>query len=164
MYNAIKELRLKVSHALREYPELHDDEDLKIDTLEGLTDIKEILALVVQRALEARSMVAAIQVRAKMLDERKSRFQRQDAFWTEVLFDILQTAETNKVELPEATISIAKGRQGVVIHDPDQIPERFLRIKKEPNKTAILEALKAGEPVLGCSPSNPKPTLRIKTK
>ena len=54
-------------------------------------------------------------------------------------------ADLRKAELAGATLSIRNGTAKVVIIDEGLIPDQFMRIKKEPNKTAIKTAIEGGQ-------------------
>ena len=75
----------------------------------------------------------------------------------------MQTANLAKAELPEATLSIRQGTPKVVIINEREIPDEFMRIKKEPDKTRIKAVMTAGEVVSGCALSNAEPSLTIRT-
>jgi phage host-nuclease inhibitor protein Gam len=61
-------------------------------------------------------------------------------------------------------VSIQDGRAGVVITDPQAVPDQFVRIKREPDKTAIGAALASGNAVPGADMRNGAPSLTIRTK
>ena len=78
---------------------------------------------------------------------------------------ILQAAELKKVELPEATLSQRNSPPQLVGNvDPELLPDDLCRIKREPNKTAIKEALLKGDLVPGMYLSNSPPSLTISTR
>ena len=159
-----QELKYHLEAALREHPELLEDEELKLDTLEG-EGFDEVLAGVVERISEAGSMVDAISLRLKSLNERKSRFSRQHDFWRAVALRLMQSMELDKIQLTEATVSVTKGRLTVrLTGNTEDLPEQFQRVKVEADKKALLEALKAGESIEGATLSNGPPTLTIRTK
>ena len=82
-----------------------------------------------------------------------------------LMFSALQWADLRKAELPEATLSIRDGVAKVVIVDEAQIPDDFMRIRKEPNKTAIKDALISGmQEVPGAAMSNIEPVLMLRVK
>ena len=57
--------------------------------------------------------------------------------------------DQQKVTLPEATISISKGRETVEVTDIDALPQGFYSLERKADKISILGALKAGEHVPG---------------
>ncbi len=82
---------------------------------------------------------------AKALTERKERSAKK----AESLKNYLQAMlDGQKWKSSKAIVSYRK-TQSVVVDDIDALKPEFLRIKKEPDKTAIKEVLKAGAAVAG---------------
>lgn len=82
---------------------------------------------------------------AKALTERKERSTKK----AESLKNYLQAMlDGQKWKSSKAIVSYRK-TQSVVVDDMDALKPEFLRIKKEPDKTAIKEVLKAGAEVVG---------------
>lgn len=82
---------------------------------------------------------------AKALTERKERSAKK----AESLKNYLQAMlDGQKWKSSKAIVSYRK-TQSVVVDDMDALKPEFLRIKKEPDKTAIKEVLKAGATVAG---------------
>lgn len=82
---------------------------------------------------------------AKALTERKERSAKK----AESLKNYLQAMlDGQKWKSNKAIVSYRK-TQSVVVDDMDALKPEFLRIKKEPDKTAIKEVLKAGAAVAG---------------
>ncbi|WP_266029947.1 siphovirus Gp157 family protein [Brucella intermedia] len=133
------------------YPELAEDEELRADTIEGETDAYRVLGKIVAIERDANSMVLAIGERAKELGARKERYTRRKDAMRALLLRLLKAADLNKVSLPEATVSIGKGRAGVEIVDETLLPDNVIKLKREPDKTAIKAALDAGEDVPGAA-------------
>ena len=164
LYIQSKELEQHIDLLMREYPELAEDEELRLDTLEGETSLDDVLTLLVEKSLEADSMASACKLRRNSLSDREARLKRQDTFWRSLILRIMQAAELQKLPLPEATLSVTKGRLTVIVDDEEELPLNFQNIKVTANKNLIMDELKAGRSVEGCTLSNGPPTLTIKTK
>ena len=159
------QLKLDIKNALLRYPELIDDEELRADTLEGLTDLKEALTLLVRAEASAADKAEAVAARMLVLGSRKARLVHRSEGIRELILTILQTADLKKLELPEATLSQVKGQPQILGEiNPDALPDDLVRIKREPNRTAIKEALLAHRELPGLSLSNAPPTLTIRVK
>lgn len=133
------------------FPELAEDEDLRADTIEGETDAYRVLGKIVAIERDANSMIAAINERAKELSARKERYNRRKDAMRALLLRLLKAADLSKVSLPEATVSVGKGRPGVEIIDETLLPDNVVKLKREPDKTAIKAALDAGQEVPGAT-------------
>lgn len=157
-------IQQQIAGLLIEYPELAEDEILYADMIEGATDAFEFLTEIVRRIEDTKALSDGTAERIRELTERKARFDRRTEGWRAMAFKVMNTADMKKVELPTATLSIRNGAPQVVIHDSTSLPADCLRIKTEPDKTAIKEKLKAGGAVPGAYLSNSEPTLSILVK
>lgn len=133
-----------------------DSEDLELsdavgDTLDALNEAIEAKAEDVASfifSLQADS--AALKQEEQRLAERRrlndAKIERMKAY----LHDMLEDAQIDRVKGLKYTIGFRKSEK-VAVTDVDALPERFLRIKREPNLTALKEALKAGQAFEGVS-------------
>jgi hypothetical protein len=76
----------------------------------------------------------------------------------------MEAADIQKVSCPLFTITLAKGRDVAIIDDEEKLPDDLMRVKTslEPDKVAILEALKNGKEVPGAHIEKSKSSIRIK--
>ena len=74
----------------------------------------------------------------------------------------MEAAGVKKLTLPVATVNITNVSPSVMILDESAIPDDFMRIKKEPNKTAIKAALETGQSIAGAVMSNGSTTVSIR--
>lgn len=142
-------VKAEVGKLLAEYPELEADEELRADAIEGETDAHKIISRALEQRQEAETLAGAIKARVVDLSARQSRFERKSEAMKQLIRNIMRAGNLQKLTLPEATLSITSPRQTVGIEDLEQLPQGFVRIKREPAKTEILKALVAGESVPG---------------
>ncbi|MCO5092633.1 siphovirus Gp157 family protein [Bosea sp. (in: a-proteobacteria)] len=154
----------EITDLLSVYPELGEDETLRSDTLEGETDINNILAKLVQEREAAYAMAEGVKAPVNDLRERKARLERRGDGYGEAIERVMAAAGLSKVMLPNATISVSQAAPSVVIKDEDAIPERFVRIKREIDKAAINAAVKAGEEIPGVVVGNGGQRLMVRVK
>jgi hypothetical protein len=155
-------LETKIRSLLVEYPELNDDEEFKMNVLEGETDFHRILTSLVRKAQFAAAIAAGISEETRRLGDRKRRYERQEDFNRALIKEVMEIAEIRKAELPLATLVISNKAASVIITDETLLPDNLVRIKREPNKTEIKKALEAG-PVAGAELSNGGTTLVIRS-
>lgn len=160
----VKQLEREMASLLESYPELADDEELRADVLEGETDLENIASRIVRRRNLARANVTGIKDVIVDLRERQDRFQRQEDAMKAMLKRVLSLAGTDKLTLPEATISITKPRESVEVIDADALPQGFFATIRQPDKKAIGEALKAGETVPGAALTFGEAGVTVRTK
>lgn len=154
----------EISDLIAVYPELEEDETLRADTLEGATDINAVLSKLVQEREAAYGMAEGIKVPVDDLRQRKARMERRGDGYGEAIEKIMNAAGLNKVTLPNATLSITNSAPPVTISDEAAIPDRFIRTKREIDKTAINAAVKAGEEIPGVVIGNAATRLTVRVK
>lgn len=145
---------------------LADDPGADIDAILGdeTEDVREILS----RLLSAEQWAAAQREGAETLianlEERKERFAKQRESVRGTMFAILDATGKAKEVFPHGTISIREGKPAVRITDEAALEDRFVTVKRVPNKAEIATALKDGEVVDGAVLTNSMPTLTIRGK
>jgi hypothetical protein len=159
-----KHVRDEIMALLLAHPELAEDEVLRADSVEGQTGTFEFLSKIVRLIGTTQAIASGTAGYISQLQERKARLERREHALRGLIFKIMQTADLKKAELPEATLSIRNGAPKVVIVNEHEIPDAFMRIKKEPDRIRIKAALTAKEYVAGAVLSNSEPTLAIGTK
>ena len=161
----VDQIRRDIESLLREYPDLADDEELRLDMLEGITDMREALDILVAQAQETGTLCEALRDRMADLRSRRERLEHRIDVLRGVMLKIMQSADLKKIELAEATLT-QRGQAPQVVGNitPDELPDNLCRIKREPNVTKIREALLRGDLVPGMYLSNSPPTLMIRTK
>jgi len=139
-----QQVRQQISNLLLAYPELAEDEVLRADTIEGATDAHELLREAERLRREATTLAAGIASTMAELEERQKRFERREKAMRTLELSIMQAADLHKVVLPEATLSLQKGRERLEIPDDAAVPDEFCRIVKSPDKTKIKDAMQQG--------------------
>lgn len=153
---------LEIECLLTEYPELAEDEALRADMIEGSTDAFAVLSRIVATMREATATVAAIKIQADALWSRAERFERREKAMRALAQRIMEAANIRKAELPEATLSIRAVAPSLVITDEASLPDWAWRVKRELDRTAIKERVKAGDFVPGAEMSNGGSTLSVR--
>lgn len=146
------------------YPELIEDEVLRGDVLEGETDLHGLLSLIVDTRQEAKAYAELLAIQIDDRNERRQRFLRRMEAMNVLAKALMGTVGTEKVSLPEATISITKGRESVTIVDPDALPQGYFGVVRQPDKKAIGDALKRGEAIPGATLTKGEAGLTVRTR
>jgi nitrogen fixation/metabolism regulation signal transduction histidine kinase len=158
-------VRQQVENLKIVHPELLEDDDAWISSLESETDFNELLTTIVRRIEDTKALVIGTKDRFEELKARKDRFEHRVETLRELAFKIMHAADLAKVELPEATLSLRAGTQQLSGDaDPKDLPDSLCKISRDLNRTAIKEALKTGKEVPGFSLSNSTPSLTIRIK
>ena len=146
-----------------EEPDL--DERTLADTVEGLTDLHEIIAAIVRSALVDEALIEGLEGRIEELQERSSRLEDRAAKRREMARDAMVEVNIKKIAAADFTISIRPGSPALRVMDESAIPEDYFE-PQEPrlNRQGLLAALKKGEEIAGVSLSSPDPVLSVRTK
>ena len=149
---------------LRDNPELDEDEVLRADMIEGQTSAFDFMSDLVRKIGTTQAIATGTAEYIGDLQERMARLERREYSLRGLIAKVMNAAAISKAELPEATLSIRAGVPRVVIVEERDIPDEFMRIKKEPDKLRIKAAISAHEHVPGAMMSNPEPVLAIHVK
>lgn len=129
-----------------------DSETEAADTLEAVIGQFEVKAQsVTAYALNTDAEIKAIDEHIKHWQARKKALQNQSEQIKAYLLRQMQAAGIKEIKADNGTftVKIAKNPPSVDVYDESLLPEHLLRVKTEPDKTAIKAALKAGEDVQG---------------
>jgi hypothetical protein len=148
---------------LAAWPEI-DCETLR-DTLEGITELHEIIAAVIRSALVDEALQAGLRFRVDDMKERLSRLELRAAKKRQLALEAMTEAGLSKLEQPDFTASARAGTPAVVVIAQDRIPEAYwLPQPPKLDRQAILGELKRGLDIPGAQMSNPKPVLSVRTR
>lgn len=163
MEKAVAQLNEARQRLLEADPTIEDDERLFSDSLEGESgDAFEVLDRFVKASIEADALAKAAKDRIAAIRERCARFERHRDAYRAMVLDAMQTMGLPRLVRPEFTASVRAGSPGVVVTDETALPSQFLRVKTEPDKTAIGAALKAGDVVPGAELKNAAEHLQVR--
>jgi hypothetical protein len=146
-------------------PDATEDHRLLADMIDGESDAFDIVRALIRHSIESQSLADAAKARMDDLRARKDRFERRVEAARNTAFAMLEALEwRERIEEPDFTAAIGKGRMSVRITDELLLPERLVRVKREPDKTAIAAELKDGNIVTGAELSNGSATLIVRTR
>jgi hypothetical protein len=144
---------------------LDTDEAALMDVLrQEVPEVDEVITRLLRARGEARAYVEAIEARMDDLAQRANRYAKQADAYRAAVYAIFDALGMTKWKHAEFTAGISPGRPGVVITDPDALPDAVVKVTRTPDRTAIKEALAHGEVVPGAELSNGLPTMTVRTK
>ncbi len=141
------------------------DEETLLDTLEGMTDLNEMIAWVVRSRLDDLALHAALRARMSDMQERAGRLEQRADKKKDVVASVMERAGLKKLTEPDFTLSLRSTNPPLVVTDEGEIPENFW--KPQPAKLdrqGLLTALKAGREVPGVVLGNGGVTISVRTK
>lgn len=159
-----EEYRRHRESLLTEYPELAEDKETLIDTLDGLTSLTDVVSRFIRDALDDESLAEALSLRLKEMGERRSRIQARADKRRAIALSLMNAVEMPKVEAPEFTASVGIAQPKVVITDESLLPDAYVRITRAPDKLALRDRLMEGSEIPGACLGNGHATLRVRTK
>jgi hypothetical protein len=141
------------------------DERTLADTVEGLTDLHEIVAAIVRSALEDEALATGLKSRIGEMQGRLERFEDRASKRRQIARDVMTEIDVKKIVAPDFTISIRQGVPALVVVDEKLIPDAFFE-PREPklNRQALVIELKQGSEIAGVALSNPEPILSVRSK
>ena len=145
-----------------EFPEF-DDQTLQ-DTLEGVTDLRDMLAAVLRSQLEDLMSAKALRGRIAEMETRLTRFERHVEKKRQLVATVMEHAQLRKIVEPDFTASLRRTPPALRVFDEGRIPNSFWR--RQPAKLdrrAVLAALKAGQDINGATLDNGSMTLAVRT-
>ena len=163
-----------LTHSLGVYQTIRDriialeadiDEATLADTLEGLTDIHEVLAAIVRSALTDEALAEGLKGHIQRLQERLQRLTERGAERRRIARDAMVEVDIRKIAAPDFTVSVRAGSPALQVVDEAAIPEPYWEAR-EPrlNRAELLADLKRGIDVPGSLLSNPEPILSVRVR
>lgn len=145
---------------------LGDDFDAETfwDTLDGETDVMDIIGHLLKERVEAKAFAAASKDQAAIYAARAKRLTDKDRAITTALGALLDAAGQAKVNHPLGTVSRTKPRVSVDVYDAAEIPTQLTVTTTRPDAAAIKKQLEAGEAVPGAQLVAGEPGLTVRTK
>jgi hypothetical protein len=144
-------------------PEL--DEQTLTDTVEGLTDVHEILAAIVRAALADEALATGLKCRIAEMQERLERLQERAAKRRQIVKDTMVELDLKKLTAPDFSVSIRPGMPALLVINEAAVPSIYWE-PREPrlDRQGLLAELKQGAEITGVTLSNPEPVLSVRTK
>ena len=101
------------------------DEQTLADTVEGLTDVHEILAAIVRAALADEAMATGLKCRLAEMQDRLDRLQDRAAKRRQIAKDAMIELDLKKLAAPDFTASIRPGMPALVVLNEDAVPKTY---------------------------------------
>jgi hypothetical protein len=162
------EIATATYRALRERIRAQDpqiDEQTLDDTVEGLTDLHEILGAIVRAALADEALANGLKGRIAEMQDRLERLQDRAQKRRQIAKEVMVELDLRKLNAPDFTVSVRPGMPALVVLEEAAVPSIYWEPREPRLKRQELAAdLKAGADVAGATLSNPEPVLSVRTR
>jgi Gp157 protein len=141
-----------------------DDQTLA-DTVEGLTDLHEIITAIIRSALADETLVAGLKSRISDMQARLERLVDRASKRRQIARDVMVELDLKKLDAPDFTASVREGIPSLTVINEDAVPKIYWT-PSEPrlNRQYLTRDLKQGEEIAGVTLSDPEPVLSVRTR
>ena len=141
------------------------DEQTLADTVEGLTDLHEILQAVIRAALADEALACGLKGRIGEMEGRLGRLQDRAAKRRQIAKDVMAELDIKKLQADDFTASIRPGFPSLMVINENEIPSIYWE-PRDPklDRASLLADLKQGTEVQGAALSNAEPILSVRTR
>jgi Gp157 protein len=141
------------------------DEQTLAVTVEGLTDLHEILTAIIRAALADQAMATGLEGRIAEMQARQDRLQDRAAKRRQIAKEVMVKLDLKKLTAPDFTASIRPGTPALMVIDEAAVPSIYWEAR-EPrlNRQGLVADLKQGAEITGVALSNPEPVLSVRTR
>lgn len=141
------------------------DEQTLADTVEGLTDVHEILMAIIRFALADEALADGLKQRIAEMEERRDRLQTRADKRRRIAKEVMIDLDIKKLSAPDFTATIRAGTPNLAVLDENAVPSIYW-VPQAPrlNRQGLLTDLKQGNTIAGAALSNPEPVLSVRTR
>jgi hypothetical protein len=141
------------------------DEQTLADTVEGLTDLHEILQAIIRAALADEALTRGLKCRISDMQGRLDRLEDWAAKRRQIAKDVMVKLNLKKVTAPDFSAFLRPGMPALVVLNEDAVPKTYWEPGEPRLRRQILATdLKGGAEIAGATLSNPEPVLSVRTR
>ena len=148
---------------LAELPNI--DQETLADTLEGITDLREMLAAIIRSAIDDEALAAGLSTRLSDMKARIERFETNAKRKRELALRAMNEAAIPKLLVADFTASLRNGSPTLEVVEETKIPAAYWKPQAPKlDRQGLLAALKAGTSIEGAVLEPPRLQLSVRTK
>ena len=140
------------------------DEQTLQDTIEGQTDLHEVLAKIARGARNDEKQIARLKSDIDELKERIENYERRREHRRQVILNAMLEFNIKTIRAHDMTMSTRDGVLTAKVIDETKIPNDYFKTVKVLLKQKLNEAVINGTPVDGAVLNNPGPVLNVRTR
>jgi hypothetical protein len=141
------------------------DEQTLADTVEGLTDLHEIVQAVIRAALADEALARGLKCRISDMQCRLDRLEDRASKRRQIAKDVMVELDLKKLNASDFTASIREGIPSLIVLNEDAVPSIYWQ-PSEPRlkRQELAHELKQGAEIEGVALSDPEPVLSVRTR
>ncbi len=141
------------------------DDDVLVDTVDGMTNLSEMLAEIIRSRLDDLSLCEALRTRIRDMQGRLARISERAERKQRLVSATMEDVGLSKVVEADFTLSLRAQPPKLQVTDETVVPSEFWRPQAPKlDRQSLLAALKGGETVPGASLDNGGMTISVRTK
>ena len=141
------------------------DEETLADTLEGVSQLPEMITEIVRSGLEDEVLVNALKQRMDEMQTRLTRLKERHDKKRAMAAWAMSQAEIRRIQASDFSLSLRPGSQRLEVCDETRLPLQFL-VPQPPrlDRAGISALLKRGETVEGAVLVQGEPTIQVRVQ
>jgi hypothetical protein len=141
------------------------DEETLADTLEGLSQLPDLIQVIVRSSLEDEALIQALRARLEEMGERLSRFKERKAKKRTLVSWAMEKAGMERIQAPDFSIFMRSNPAHLEISDKEKIPGEFF-VPQSPrlDRAGLAAALKRGDPIDGAYLAEGSRAISVRVK
>ena len=141
------------------------DEQTLTDTVEGLTDLHEIIIAIVRSALVDEALARGLKGLISDMQDRLARLEDRATKRRQIVKEVMLELDLKKITAPDFTVSIRPGMPSLQVLDEKAVPSIYWQpVEPKLRRQVLLDELKEGAAIEGVTLSNSQPVLSVRTK
>ena len=126
------------------------DDQTFLDTLEGISDLPELIQGLIRSSLEDEALISALKQRVEDMQARLSRLKDRFERKRELASWAMTNAEILKMQTADFTLSLRQGPPRLDVLDQEKVPAEYL-VPQPPrlDRSGLIGALKRGDVIPG---------------
>jgi Siphovirus Gp157 len=141
------------------------DEQTLADTVEGLTDLHEIVQAIIRSALMDEALASGLKCRIADMQDRLTGLQDRASKRRQIAKDVMLDLDLKKLTAPDFTASIRPGTPALMVIDESVVPKIYWEPSAPRLRRQVLASdLKQGEEIAGVALSEPEPVLSVRVR
>lgn len=144
----------------------HDiDEETLADTLEGISELPDLLCVVIRSSLEDEALILALKARLSDMKVRLERIEGRQQRKRGLVCTAMSQAGLGKFNAEDFSVSLRSGPPRLEVADESKISQHYF-VPQPPklDRAGLIVALKNGERMEGAVLAAGAPHIQVRTK